>query len=118
MSTKKWKEENVEKMRAYRREYYYKNKQSHYDRNKITEAKIKEYIADKKDKCCVCGEQEKCCLDFHHIDPIEKDMEIARLYKYGSLKRIMKEIEKCVVLCANCHRKVHAKLIKINTGLV
>lgn len=62
-------------------------------------------------KCKVCGESEPVALDFHHLDPKEKDFEPSNLktYSRGTIKR---EVRKCVVLCANCHRKVHAGLLK------
>lgn len=59
--------------------------------------------------CVKCGESDICCLDFHHIDPSIK------LYDFGTLKKkaystatILAELEKCVSLCSNCHRKFHA----------
>lgn len=71
--------------------------------------KTKEAVDEYKTKCgCIkCGENDSVCLDMHHIDPTTKESEVSTLYKY-SLKRAMKEVEKCVVLCANCHRKLHA----------
>lgn len=57
--------------------------------------------------CFFCGETEHCCLDFHHIDPTQKDKEVSLLISY-STERLKKEIDKCVVLCSNCHRKHHS----------
>jgi hypothetical protein len=50
------------------------------------------------------------CLDFHHADPAEKDIDPAQAVslKGWSIDRIRAEIAKCAVLCANCHRKAHA----------
>jgi hypothetical protein len=58
--------------------------------------------------CSRCGENDHVCLDFHHVDPTKKDINVSKLTTCGSWKRIMKEIDKCVVVCANCHRKIHA----------
>ena len=59
-------------------------------------------------KCEICGESHPACLDFHHRDPEEKDIEIARAVNRGrSIEKIKQEIDKCQVLCANCHRKLH-----------
>ena len=45
---------------------------------------------------------------FHHIDPNEKDFCISRLFTgHYSLIRIKKELQKCICLCSNCHRKEH-----------
>lgn len=63
-------------------------------------------------KCEICGEDENCCLDFHHKDPSKKEYTISIARRGKSFETLMKEIEKCIVLCANCHRKVHkGKLI-------
>lgn len=114
MATYKWKEENQDKLRAYRRAYYYKNRQSHYDRNEKTQNEIKQFIQESKDKCIICGETEKICLDFHHLR--DKKDNIAFVHNYGSMKRAKEEVSKCVVLCSNCHRKVHAGII--NTDIM
>lgn len=76
---------------------------------------VKHKIIDTKAKgCVVCGELEVCCLDFHHIDPSQKKFEISQ-YLRGSatytFEEVISEISKCVVVCANCHRKIHAGLI-------
>ncbi len=55
--------------------------------------------------CEECGETDPRVLEFHHVG--EKDAEITRLVSGGwSIKRIQTEIDKCQVLCANCHRKI------------
>lgn len=52
------------------------------------------------------------CLDFHHKDLALKSYNIAAMARgklgEGKKKRILEEIAKCDVLCANCHRKLHA----------
>lgn len=59
-------------------------------------------------KCEHCGENTPICLDFHHIDPEKKSKSVAVLMCSGVKKgRILAEIKKCIVLCANCHRKLH-----------
>ena len=58
--------------------------------------------------CAKCGEKRGYCLDFHHIDPSMKDVDIARMTSNKSnINDIMKEVKKCIVLCANCHREFH-----------
>ena len=59
-------------------------------------------------QCSVCGENAVECLDLHHIDPSTKEGELSSLTVFGSWDKILKEINKCTVLCANCHRKVHS----------
>jgi len=62
-------------------------------------------------RCCQqCGEADPACLDFHHRDPSHKIFSVAFLASQGySIDRIMAEIEKCDLLCANCHRKLEAR---------
>ena len=53
-------------------------------------------------RCAVCGDVfPPCVYDFHHIDPSQKSAEISKL---SSWEDITKELKKCVMLCANCHR--------------
>ena len=75
--------------------------------NKKSRNKTAELIRSiKKTKKCKCGEDDYRCLDFHHRDPSTKICEVALMIKKGfSRKSILLEIEKCDVMCANCHRK-------------
>ena len=57
---------------------------------------------------CSCGESNVHCLVFHHRNPLEKDMEVSQMLSKYSLTTLQKEVEKCDVLCANCHLKLHA----------
>jgi predicted HNH restriction endonuclease len=69
-------------------------------------------------KCSMCGESDHNCLDFHHIDPNEKEIKISTAIGRGA-KTVVNELKKCVVVCANCHRKVHAynPQIELDVGL-
>ena len=75
--------------------------------NRVKERK--EYVRGKKSVgCCRCPEKDIACLDFHHIDPATKKYTIAHMITSGkSIKTIEAEIEKCIVLCRNCHAKHH-----------
>ncbi len=57
-------------------------------------------------KCQMCGLVDECLAiyDFHHTDPSKKEFTIAN--KKGFNKE---ELDKCIMICANCHRKVHFK---------
>lgn len=57
-------------------------------------------------KCAKCGETRKELLHFHHIDPTQKKFTIGKTRNY-SLEKIQEEINKCIVLCASCHKKFH-----------
>lgn len=98
--------------REYKKKYYEKNKDSHYLRNKANKHKLIEIVKKEKEKgCLVCHEKCNVCLDFHHLG--DKKDNVSQLVNRGNLKRLMIEIDKCIVLCSNCHRKFHAGLIHI-----
>ncbi len=71
--------------------------------------------------CCICGENDACCLDCHHVNPQTKLYVISAYRSMGSWKKLRNELNKCILLCSNCHRKVHthnidvSKFPKINT---
>jgi hypothetical protein len=60
-------------------------------------------------KCIKCG-YNKCinALEFHHRDPKTKDTSVNAIRR--SFNSMKKELDKCDLLCANCHREVHADL--------
>ena len=66
----------------------------------------KTYIDEQKLSCAKCGDTRTYVLDYHHKDSTEKEFTIGKMKK-GSLELIQKEIDKCIVLCANCHREFH-----------
>jgi predicted HNH restriction endonuclease len=60
-------------------------------------------------KCSRCGYSEcPSALEFHHLDPTKKDIKMHSANGM-SLARYLQEAQKCVLLCANCHRLVHEK---------
>lgn len=61
-------------------------------------------------KCEHCG-YNKCiqALDFHHLDPTEKDFAIGNKGQTRSWGRIKQELDKCILVCSNCHREIHAE---------
>jgi hypothetical protein len=60
--------------------------------------------------CIRCGESHPACIVFHHADAKVKELTISDAVRRGcSRARIEREIEKCEVLCANCHAKHHAQ---------
>lgn len=63
----------------------------------------------KKGLVCVdCGENHPATLDFHHLDPSTKRYRIASaITRATNWDKVLAEIEKCIVLCSNCHRKRH-----------
>jgi hypothetical protein len=59
-------------------------------------------------KCSMCEETRPWVLSFHHTDPSQKEHDIGPL-KTGRLSLLEKEVEKCICVCENCHRKIHNK---------
>lgn len=62
-------------------------------------------------KCEICG-YSKCieALEFHHLDPKQKDFSISNTGGTPSFEKMKEEVDKCQLLCANCHREEHARL--------
>lgn len=85
-------------------------KSEHYRltaKSKRDERRAKYDAWKQQQKCCVCNENDVDCLDLHHIDPAAKDIAVGQVIRVWSWERLQREIQKCVVLCANCHRKLH-----------
>ncbi|MFA6027586.1 MAG: hypothetical protein WC752_01535 [Patescibacteria group bacterium] len=63
----------------------------------------------KGEKCALCG-YKKCeqALEFHHLHSSKKDFGISAKGYTRSWKKIKEELDKCVMLCSNCHREVHS----------
>lgn len=103
---------------SYDMQYYYANKQrQEYLKEKAAEInqRNRDYVKEvKEDGCCQnCGESCPVALDFHHTG--EKKNDVATLVnKEYSLDKIKSEIDKCELVCSNCHRKHHAGVIDLN----
>lgn len=102
---------DVRKQKEAQHRGYLRNKSRVLNRNTVRRLErrqwMAEFLADKK--CLDCGENNPICLDFHHTNPKTKvDGVTKMLYEFRSLKSVLKEIKKCVIVCANCHRKRHA----------
>jgi transcription elongation factor Elf1 len=70
--------------------------------------------ASKGSKCLICG-YNKCqrALSFHHIDPSKKEFDLSTKGLTRSWDRIKNEIEKCVLVCANCHMEIHEGITQL-----
>ena len=89
--------------------WYYKNREDRIARKERRRKQLRRWLhALKRDKlnCEECGEGRPPTLDFHHPD--EKELGVAEMVAYGYSKQsIREEIDRCIVLCANCHRVRH-----------
>jgi hypothetical protein len=82
----------------------------HTKKNARKRVTLRAIVESAKAGCsCACGESDPAALDFHHTDPSKKDTAIAKMVsvRCGSAA-LLAEIAKCVIICANCHRKGHA----------
>ena len=68
-------------------------------------------------KCQVCG-YSRClvALDFHHIDEKTKKFELSQRSLTKDLKSIYEEVDKCLLVCANCHREIHAGIVDLSNA--
>ncbi len=81
-------------------------------KGKRSRINIKQNAVDYKGGCCqVCG-YKKClaALDFHHLDPTQKEFTVARKKLNVDNEEMRLELDKCALLCANCHRQEHFNL--------
>lgn len=82
--------ENYHRLMKTRRDYFYKFI----------------YRFKRRQKCSKCGEKRWYLLEFHHTGDEEKEFGVATMHS-RSIKRVKKEIRKCILLCSNCHQEHH-----------
>ena len=94
------------------------NSQNTLDRQREFKKKCVEY---KGGRCVVCGyEKYLGSLDFHHIDPSQKDFNLSNMRQTSFIKNqyaIQKELDKCILVCKNCHCEIHNGLTTYNSGM-
>jgi hypothetical protein len=96
----------------YIKEHYKNNKQYYVEKAKENKRKTKSIISNlksnrKQDGCSICGENHPATLDFHHKNKNDKSFTIGQNKKHYGVETVKKELDKCIVLCSNCHRKLH-----------
>lgn len=105
-STSEAKAKNVARVKAWtdaNREHY-----REYCRNR--RAKTSKWLQEYKSQGCMnCGELHLACLDFHHRDATKKKFNIGVRSSAVAMQTLIEEVAKCDILCANCHRKLHAQ---------
>lgn len=115
---KKWREGNKDRVKATTKRYYHENKEKILKNNR---EQLKGYWQDRYNKrramldgiklntgcqnpyCEWKGKFLACDLDFHHLND-DKEKSIAQMVSHGLIK-LVREINRCVVLCAICHRR-------------
>ena len=96
--------------RKYRREWYAKNKESEKAHVKRRKLEIRKWFQNYKRGlvCSKCIEDHPATLEFHHRFNQKKEKAIENMVDDGcAIKRILMEIKKCEIVCANCHKKLH-----------
>ena len=100
--------ENKEKQRQWSKEYYYRNQKAQIKRNKDKKDSIRDYIKKYKEfrGCMDCGTKfPYYVLDLDHRVGTEKMFTPAHLHRTNSWTKMIEELKKCDVVCANCHRQ-------------
>lgn len=96
---------------AYRRQHYLTNRADYFRRaiaqtvRKRDEARHRLWDYLSRHPCIDCGETSIATLDLDHVDPTSKVTEVAQMVGRRNWNAIQDEIAKCVVRCANCHRR-------------
>ncbi len=81
----------------------------------IRRLRLKKMLVESRGgQCQICG-YSRCltALDFHHIDARTKGFELSQRDLTRSWKTILVEVKKCVLVCSNCHREIHAGLVQL-----
>lgn len=102
---KEWEELSVDQR------WHYRNVDHNTRRTLARRSRLRAWVNERKRErgCRNCGETSFACLDFHHGNPSAKQMAITEMVTYGyGREKLRAEMEKCNVLCANCHRIEHA----------
>lgn len=75
-------------------------------------------LEEKGNRCYICG-YDRCkeALDFHHLDPTQKEFNLSSRDLSSDWLIVKPEIDKCVLLCSNCHRELHAGLITLEVDI-
>lgn len=80
----------------------------------IRKERAKKLLEYKGGKCQRCG-YNKCsaALDYHHVDQSKKKFTIASSLT-RSMSDLIKEVDKCILICSNCHREIHANELEVS----
>lgn len=115
-----WRKNNRKKHNDGSKRWYHKNHQKSKEINKNNYEKYSRKRRNlvtrimSENPCSCCGEKRIPCLDFHHLNAEEKENTIAKL---RTVNKVLEEVGKCIVLCSNCHRLVHADMLDVPDGL-
>ncbi len=110
---------NIEDQHAASKRHYYANKQDYLDRNKKYRKYIRDYTKKLKESspCLDCGvKYPYYVMDFDHLE--DKEFSINFLSATGRIAALKKEIQKCEIVCSNCHRiRTHKRAISTRSSV-
>jgi hypothetical protein len=77
--------------------------------------RLKEMVVEYKGgKCVICGYNRHIgAFDLHHIDGAKKEFGLSARGLTRSWEKLKAEADKCILVCANCHREIHAGIVRI-----
>lgn len=113
----------TEERRAYNRKNYAKSKGAYKDKalknSKRNHTRIVQFVWDylKEHPCVDCGEKDPVVLEFDHLRDKVASISVM-MRNNNSTESISKEITKCEVRCANCHRKKTAIQLGFYKGII
>lgn len=93
--------------------WHYRNVEYNTKRSLQRRQRLRSWVNERKqtEGCKQCGVTDPRCLDYHHTEPESKSASIGDMITHGhGRESLRKEMGKCVVLCANCHRKEHTEI--------
>ena len=96
-----------DKQKQAQRQHYQDNKAVYAKRSETARQKRQAIVRSLMTPCLMCGDYDAAIMDWHHLDPSTKVGGINELAKSKPLQVALDEIEKCICLCSNCHRKLH-----------
>jgi len=108
---KKYCVEHKEHIRKRMKKYRQDNAKQLQERNKKQYKKNEETMCNLKiNGCAICG-YNKCdrALEFHHTNQKDKKFNLSAGHINYANKTVAEELDKCILLCANCHREIHDK---------
>ena len=105
---------STEDRRTYDREWYASHPEYRQRQTKIKAERMRQTTAWLREQkaqrgCTDCSERDPAVLDFHHRNPSTKKGDLGGSLRTLGRKRLAEEMDKCDVLCANCHRRRHYK---------
>ncbi len=110
---------NIYQRRAAIRRHYYANRQHYIEKNYRRREELRKYVRDLKmsTACKDCGESYPYyVMDFDHLE--NKEFSISRLVYANNKTKLRFELEKCEIVCANCHRiRTYERLVRARSSV-